>query len=124
MDSNDEFNTIYEELKKESLKDQEKTLDIELEKKLYLSEKDINTINEFIEDPEFVENLNNLYSTFNRQNLINSKFYQKNKGLHYFRDFLSFRKIKFKSNNYPYEKNHFSKYFSSLNLIPEKNEIS
>lgn len=123
MDNFDEFKTIYEEMKQESLKDQEMDLEKELEKNVALSENNINEINEFLKDSECVQDLNNFIFAFNRQNLINSKFYQKNKGFHYFEDFISFKNLKFKCHKDNDKKDAFVKYFSSLDLIPEKKEI-
>ena len=91
MDNSDEFKTIYEDLKKESLKDQEKKLEKEFENKVPLIDNDLKTINEFLKDNECVEDLNNFISAFNRQNLINSESYQKNKGLYYFKEFMSLK---------------------------------
>ena len=96
MNSFEEFKTIYEDMKKEFLKDQAKNLDKELANYDTLSEIDINNMNEFLKDSGSIQDLNNFISVFNQQNLINSKFYQKNKGFHYFEDFISFNNIKFK----------------------------
>jgi len=123
MDNDNEFKTIYEDLKKESLKDQEKKLEKELESKVPLIDNDIKTINEFLKDYECVENLNNFISAFNRQNLINSELYQKNKGLYYFKEFMSFKNFLFKTQKNPKEQNDFITIFDSIELIPEKNKI-
>ena len=123
MDNLDELKTIYEDLKKESLKDQEENLEIDLENNNILSEKDISTINEFLKDSGNVQDLNNFISAFNMQDLINSKFYQKNKGFHFFEDFISFENIKFKCLKNFKENNGFLKHFNSIDLIPNKNEI-
>ena len=123
MDNLDELKTIYEDLKKESLKDQEKNQEIDLENNNTLSENDINTINEFLKDSGNVQDLNNFISAFNMQDLINSKYYQKNKGFHYFEDFISFKNIKFKCHKDLKNDNDFLKHFSSIDLIPNKNQI-
>ena len=80
MEDDNEFTSIYDELKKESLKDQKIELNIgELEKKANVLEgeegKNMETIKEFLEDNEFEENLNNFILAYNKQNIINSEFY-------------------------------------------------
>ena len=126
MEDDNEFTSIYDELKKESLKDQKIELNIgELEKKANVLEgeegKNMETIKEFLEDNEFEENLNNFILAYNRENIINSEFYQKNIGLNYFKDFISFRKIKFKFIKDLGESHKFSNNFNSKNLINNSN---
>ena len=129
MEAKNEFISIYDELKKESLKDQKVELNMaELEKRANLLEEDerknMKNIKEFLEGNEFVENLNNFILAYNRQNIINSEFYQKNKGLQYFKDFISFRKIKFKFLKDLDKKNQYSNNLISKNLMNNiNNEI-
>ena len=94
MEANDEFKQIYEELKKESLKDKKVSLNFE---NIQLNEI-LSTLKyeDFFEDKEFENDLINFISTYNRTNLINSPIYQKQKALMYFKDFISFQKILFK----------------------------
>ena len=122
MGANDEFKKIYEELRKESLKDDKVNLNFE---NIVLDET-LNTLKyeDFFEDKEFENDLINFISTYNRTNLINSPIYQKQKALIYFKDFISFQKILFKFKvQTEKEKQNDLKINSCLTIHPEKNVI-
>jgi len=122
MGANDEFKKIYEELRKESLKDDKVNLNFE---NIVLDET-LNTLKyeDFFEDKEFENDLINFISTYNRTNLINSPIYQKQKALIYFKDFISFQKILFKFKvQTEKEKQNDLKINSCLIIHPEKNVI-
>ena len=118
MEANDEFKQIYEELKKESLKDNKVNLNFE---NIQLNEI-LSTLKyeDFFEDKEFENDLINFISTYNRTNLINSPIYQKQKALMYFKDFISFQKILFKFKVQTEKEKQIN---SCLIIHPEKNEI-
>ena len=118
MESNDKFKKIYEELKKESLKDNKVSLNFE---NIQLNEI-LSTLkyNDFFEDTEFENDLINFISTYNRTNLINSPIYKKQKALMYFKDFISFQKILFK---FKVQTEKEKQIDSCLIIHPEKNEI-
>ena len=118
MEANDEFKQIYEELKKESLKDNKVSLNFE---NIQLNEI-LSTLkyDNFFEDKEFENDLINFISTYNRTNLINSPIYQKQKALMYFKDFISFQKILFKFKVQTEKEKQIN---SCLIIHPEKNEI-
>ena len=122
MGANDEFKKIYEELRKESLKDDKVNLNfenIELEETLSILKYD-----DFFEDKELENDLINFISTYNRTNFINSPIYQKQKALIYFKDFISFQKILFKFKvQTEKEKQNDLKINSCLTIHPEKNVI-
>ena len=122
MGANDEFKKIYEELRKESLKDDKVNLNFE---NIVLDET-LNTLKyeDFFEDKEFENDLINFISTYNRTNIINSPIYQKQKALIYFKDFISFQKILFKFKvQTEKEKQNDLKINSCLTIHPEKNVI-
>ena len=90
MEANDEFKLICDELRKESLKDDKSNINFE---ELKLDEI-LSTLNygDFFEDKDFIADLINFLSAYNRTTLINSPIYQKQKALFYFKDFLTFKK--------------------------------
>ena len=122
MEAKDEYKKIYEELRKESLKDDKVNLNfenIELEETLSILKYD-----DFFEDKELENDLINFISTYNRTNIINSPIYQKQKAFIYFKDFISFQKILFKFKvQTEKEKQNDLKINSSLTINPEKDEI-
>ena len=122
MESNEEFKMFYDGIKKELLKDAKSNINFE---DLKLDEF-LNTLNyeDFFEDKEFIGDLINFLSTYNRTTLINSPIYQKQKALFYFKDFIAFNKIQF---NFNADKDNAKQNYSNLNTFltihPEKNEI-
>ena len=96
MKKEEEFEKIYEELRNESEKDNKKELNAkELD--------DCKVKNEilyqgFLEDNDIIKDLLNFITIYTRIDVINSIVYQKNKALKIFKDFLSFKKIKYRFN--------------------------
>ena len=92
----EEFEKLYDELRNESEKDNKKELNSqELEN---CKIKDESNYKGFLEDNDISEDLLNFLIIYNRNDLINSMIYHKNKAIKIFKEFLSFNKIKYKFN--------------------------
>ena len=92
----EEFEKLYDELRNESEKDNKKELKSqELEN---CKIKDESNYKGFLEDNDISEDLLNFLIIYNRNDLINSMIYHKNKAIKIFKEFLSFNKIKYKFN--------------------------
>lgn len=122
MENLDEFNKIYEEIKKESMKDAKKEMnETELEKD---SDCALELCAGFFEDDEPVNDMINFIYAYNRTNIINSIPYQKNKVICYLKDFISLQKILYKFDKDSESQDKFISNFNSYNILfPEENKM-
>ena len=114
----DELEKIYEEMKKEAEKDSKKEFNIKDFDNIIVEDDIIDT--QFFED-NCVNDLINFINTYNRTSLINSLQFQKNKALHCFIDFISFKKILHRFYKDYNSKVDFKK-FNSYHIIYEEQD--